>query len=114
MVIRGCTSSSEDRGCRGRGAYRVTPAVVFVLSLWATATEIAQETLGSREGLLDALPSTIEGENGHVARNVRLSLMLIDLVQPYVHWAPSTPLKAATVGSSFGCTHFRDLVASNP
>lgn len=47
-----------------------------------------QSLLGSRQGLLEAVPSLEEHANGHVARNVRLSLMVVDLVEPYVEWAP--------------------------
>lgn len=38
--------------------------------------------------MLEHVPSTKEHTNGHVARNVRLSLALIDLVEPYVLWKP--------------------------
>lgn len=47
---------------------------------------LAQSLLGSRTGMLEDLPSTKKHTNGHVARNVRLSLALIDLVEPYVQW----------------------------
>lgn len=50
-----------------------------------------QDTLGSREGLLDEIPSKSENGNGHVARNVRLALMVVDLVEPYVEWASPLP-----------------------
>ncbi|CAM9916764.1 unnamed protein product [Scytosiphon promiscuus] len=48
-----------------------------------------QSLLGSRQGLLDPTPSKEEHANGHVARNVRLSLMVVDLVEPYVEWLPN-------------------------
>lgn len=50
----------------------------------------SQSLLGSRHGLLEPIPSREEHANGHVARNVRLSLMVVDLVEPYVEWLPRT------------------------
>ncbi|CAM9333225.1 unnamed protein product [Ectocarpus sp. 4 AP-2014] len=47
-----------------------------------------QALLGSRQGLLGHTPSEEEHGNGHVARNVRLALMAVDLVEPYVQWGP--------------------------
>ncbi|CAN0472226.1 unnamed protein product, partial [Ectocarpus sp. 8 AP-2014] len=47
-----------------------------------------QALLGSRQGLLGHTPSKEEHGNGHVARNVRLALMAVDLVEPYVQWGP--------------------------
>lgn len=55
-------------------------------------SHIAQSLLGSRQGLLDAVPSSEKHANGHVSRNIRLSLMIVDLVQPYVQWAPRQTL----------------------
>lgn len=51
-----------------------------------------QDTLGSRKGLLRNMDATGEDEadNGHIARNVRLSLMVVDLVEPYLRWSSPT------------------------
>ncbi|CAM9928960.1 unnamed protein product, partial [Ectocarpus fasciculatus] len=48
----------------------------------------SQALLGSRQGLLDHTPSEEAHGNGHVARNIRLALMAVDLVEPYVQWGP--------------------------
>ena len=40
---------------------------------------------GTTNNILNAQSGT-----GHVARNVRLALMLTDLVQPYIHWTSAT------------------------
>lgn len=45
-----------------------------------------QNSLGCRKGLLAADVNPDERGNGHVARNVRLALMVVDVVQPYVQW----------------------------
>ncbi|CAM9588296.1 unnamed protein product, partial [Laminaria digitata] len=66
-------------------------ATLRALNILVEASDIKsppQSLLGSRQGLLDAIPSPKKHANGHVARNIRLSLMVVDLVQPYVQWAP--------------------------
>ncbi|CAN0079464.1 unnamed protein product [Ascophyllum nodosum] len=59
----------------------------------------SKSLLGSRTGLLEDAPRTEEHTNGHVARNVRLSLALVDLVQPYVEWKPSEAFQALETGN---------------
>ncbi|CAM9178737.1 unnamed protein product [Choristocarpus tenellus] len=41
-----------------------------------------KNTLGTREDLFNPASTG----NGHIARNIRLTLMMIDLLQPYVEW----------------------------
>lgn len=51
---------------------------------------VLQATMGSRKGLLQKMADTSETANGHVARNVRLTLMVVDIVEPYVRWSSPT------------------------
>lgn len=54
-----------------------------------------ESELGTNEGLLDEnLDKYLSPSHsvGHVARNVRLSLLYIDLVQPYINWLDPLPL----------------------
>ena len=47
---------------------------------------------------MDRVTSLEEHFNGHVARNARLSLMLLDLVEPYVEWGPLLGEKVLLAG----------------
>lgn len=63
---------------------------VCVCGCFAVSGLVLQDTLGSRKGLLQKVADTSETANGHVARNVRLTLMVVDLVEPYVRWSYPT------------------------
>ncbi|CAM9676449.1 unnamed protein product, partial [Phaeothamnion confervicola] len=57
---------------------------------------ILVETSDNKSPALDTLGSTVDifnpasPGNGHVQRNMRLSLMVIDIVQPYVEWTDAS------------------------
>lgn len=82
MRLVSCQLSFEIRS--GRGCH--LSASYDIDCLWPSSR--AQELLGSRQGLLDHTPSKEEHGNGHIARNIRLALMAVDLVEPYVQWGP--------------------------
>lgn len=63
-----------------------------------TASSLGNNATLSNELLADYLPSA--STVGHVARNLRIALMYIDLVQPYVAWKTTPVTASAGVATS--------------
>jgi hypothetical protein len=58
--------------------------------------------LGSAQNLLTAAKQNSDAGNGHVSRNMRLSLVAIDMVQPYIAWTKLPTAAGAATGAATG------------
>ncbi|TYZ61698.1 hypothetical protein PybrP1_005710 [[Pythium] brassicae (nom. inval.)] len=65
-----------------------------------TTSSLGNNATLSEELLADYLPSA--STVGHVARNLRVALMYIDLVQPYVAWKAAPTTASAGVATTIG------------
>uniref|UniRef100_K3WED6 Peptidase M14 domain-containing protein n=1 Tax=Globisporangium ultimum (strain ATCC 200006 / CBS 805.95 / DAOM BR144) TaxID=431595 RepID=K3WED6_GLOUD len=63
-----------------------------------------ESTLGNFEDLytteLDYFRPVAGFQAGHVTQNVRLALMMIEMVQPYIRWVDAHPIQATTASSA--------------
>eukprot|EP00948_MAST-09A_sp_MAST-9A-sp1_P000994 g994.t1 len=107
-VGRGCTSSVSSHGVPGLPTYPIErtssyPSIALrmlnILVETSDAKEPHSSTLGYAKGG-DLLIQNYDGSgsigDGHVPRNVRMALVMLDIVEPYLIWTMPVFIKAFT------------------